>query len=943
MFLPAHGYRAISNGSHQQGGAHGHYWSNSAATGSPATTAHALYLSAAQVSVDNTVGVSMGYNVRCVRQDGATTPELPPAAVLNSRITWDGSKYALTTDPSDAGLYFKFGGVAGVYSADHTVQTLPGANGDTFDAGDVAWSPTTVTAWASVPSYVAADYPNMVTAPVYHNATNVKAGKGDPCRLVGLDLARIATTAAGSLTAADIDNGQWRLPTNAETQTFSGQTSNNGSYTAHWTTVGGVNGGMFPNATDGSAATFLPVAGYRSTSGGVNSQGSSGYYWSSQAGSSSNGYSLGFHSSRVYPMGSNDYAYGFPVRCVRQDGATPPPPAAVLAHSSNTVPASGIIPMEGGTYTVNVSTNLQDWEVRVYEGSNPVPIVTKAANPSPAIDRNAAPVASTTTVAVPTNLLATATADRSLVFVLHSSEGGEVRLGSFIQRGYNRNGDNRRITWDEVTGRYLLTTDPSDGGLYFTFGGVAGLYSGNGGIKRLSSAANTDSDDFDAGDVAWSPVAIPVNDGLPGVPIYEEDDFPADVTPADGYHTAANVKRGKGDPCRLVGLDLGRIASTPAASLSAADIDNGQWRLPTEQENNAFSGTEGYSSDAHWTSIDMTYGGMFPNATLGNTGTFLPAAGYRSGGTAMDYNYSGYYLSSHADEVADGLALTTLLMFDEYSVPFYHLYADEGAYSVRCVRQQEGDRAVEVTPVTQPRNYRVTWDGGSGRYTLTDNPTDAGLYFKFGGVAGVYSANHAVATLPATNADPFDAGDVAWSPTTVTTWASVPVYADYPANVDAAYHTAANVKAGKGDPCRLVGLDLARIKATAAGSLTNADIDNGTWRLPTNAENQSLSGQMSNNDSYSAHWMTAATGPGGVAGGMFPNVASGSTATFFPAAGFRFSDTGTVGRQTTAGDYWSFAPISAVGGYTLYFASGNVSPLVENYYDHGFPVRCVRQ
>jgi uncharacterized protein (TIGR02145 family) len=249
----------------------------------------------------------------CSKDNGGDGPgDGPGTPVLNSRITWANGKYALTTDPTDAGLYFRFGSVAGIFSANHLPQTLPATNSDPFDPLDVAWSPVAVTDWAGVPYST-----NVTIDKAYHTAVNVKAGKGDPCRLVGLDLAKIKSTAAAQLAAADIDNGLWRLPTNAENKTFSGYTTGTET-TAHWTTVDGVKGGMFPDATDGSAATFLPAAGNRSSDGAVTNQGSYGIYWSSTPRSATYGYYLLILSTGVSPQNSHYYAYGFSVRCVRQ-------------------------------------------------------------------------------------------------------------------------------------------------------------------------------------------------------------------------------------------------------------------------------------------------------------------------------------------------------------------------------------------------------------------------------------------------------------------------------------------------------------------------------------------------------------------------------------------------------------------------------------------------
>lgn len=62
---------------------------------------------------------------------------------------------------------------------------------------------------------------------------------------------------------------------------------------------------------------FFPAAGYRFNSGGtLYSTGSSGYYWSSSANSTSSGYYLTFNSGYAY-RNSNYRTFGFSVRCVQ--------------------------------------------------------------------------------------------------------------------------------------------------------------------------------------------------------------------------------------------------------------------------------------------------------------------------------------------------------------------------------------------------------------------------------------------------------------------------------------------------------------------------------------------------------------------------------------------------------------------------------------------------
>jgi hypothetical protein len=222
--------------------------------------------------------------------------------ISNGRITWDASAggghggYALTTDPTDAGLYFKFGSVAGIFSA---------ADGSMFGPSVVAWSPVSVTGWYGAGWGEVPYSENVDIDAAYHTAANVKAGKGDPCRLVGLDLNHIATTDASALTPARIDNGIWRLPTHEENEDFAASPG-------EFKTLDGVYGIGFPGDD-----TFLPAAGFRGTAGDVLGHGGAGSYWSSTAFDGYYGYRLYFITT--VDLSSLDYyTGGNSVRCVRQ-------------------------------------------------------------------------------------------------------------------------------------------------------------------------------------------------------------------------------------------------------------------------------------------------------------------------------------------------------------------------------------------------------------------------------------------------------------------------------------------------------------------------------------------------------------------------------------------------------------------------------------------------
>ena len=71
--------------------------------------------------------------------------------------------------------------------------------------------------------------------------------------------------------------------------------------------------------TDHKGSLFLPASGYRHvTTGALTSVGAGGWCWSSSylAGNLNAG-SLYFDTGYVYPLNSNNRAYGFSVRCVR--------------------------------------------------------------------------------------------------------------------------------------------------------------------------------------------------------------------------------------------------------------------------------------------------------------------------------------------------------------------------------------------------------------------------------------------------------------------------------------------------------------------------------------------------------------------------------------------------------------------------------------------------
>jgi uncharacterized protein (TIGR02145 family) len=123
----------------------------------------------------------------------------------------------------------------------------------------------------------------------------------------------------------------------------------------------------------------------------------------------------------------------------------------------------------------------------------------------------------------------------------------------------------------------------------------------------------------------------------------------------------------------------------------------------------------------------------------------------------------------------------------------------------------------------------------------------------------------------------------------------------------------------------LVGLTVAQVKA--------GTIDNGKYRLPTNAENAAYG-----SPTYVAGngWATGTTPTAGIHTG---NIGT----SFLPAAGRRDHDTGATSEVGLHGHYWSSRAYNSTAGSLLIFSSGSVSTPTATDAAHGLSVRCVPQ
>ena len=215
---------------------------------------------------------------------------------------------------------------------------------------------------------------------------------------------------------------------------------------------------------------------------------------------------------------------------------------------------------------------------------------------------------------------------------------------------------------------------------------------------------------------------------------------------------------------------------------------------------------------------------------------------------------------------------------------------------------------------TVPAFNGVIAIGSDGRYTLEGESDDNArtVHFKYGSVIAIAVNN---------NKQTWSMDDVIFNPTGTQfgNWDAV-TYELGNVNINGAYHTYEKVMAGKGDPCRLVGLDL--------DNLSTSNYDNGKWRLPTAAEY--------NSSTYDAsQWLDE------VKMRIKPVTIDGETVSQ-PAAGYRY-DLHSIYEYQAGGAYLT-SNYSSTGVYSFYY-NIDVTPeknkeMSKNY---GYAVRCVPQ
>lgn len=262
------------------------------------------------------------------------------------------------------------------------------------------------------------------------------------------------------------------------------------------------------------------------------------------------------------------------------------------------------------------------------------------------------------------------------------------------------------------------------------------------------------------------------------------------------------------------------------------------------------------------------------------------------------------------------------------------------------------DRTVEFTlsSAVFPAYPNVIGIDGDGRLNVAGN--GALMLFKFGSVVGF--------TQSTSNNDAWRNDYIRFNPMTdqsaitgygynSTSLPGIPGYVNgdgvvgqdgYVSSI--AYHNAANIRVGKGDPCQLIGLTADEVR-----NMTGVELDayDSGWRLPTNAENATFVGHAGS-QMRNTHWDASGSKDplgGGRPGGVFPTLAAGTSDFYLPATGSRSKDHGNSYHIGGYGYYWSSTVYNTTDGYFLRFDAGKVSPMAYNYFAYSFSVRCVRK
>ncbi len=282
MFFPASGYRNAGAGSFTDVGTGGFSWSS---TVDNTSSGYVLYFYWSGVYPVHNFSRPNGFSVRCVQDIPIVIKDL---VVAKGNLVADGENGCKIGEPTDAGLYFKFGSLLG---------WAGGANGDGTGQGEPELAIKVKPAeyrenpdWSHVPYYDKGRRGSEVPL-----TFDPSTGIGDPCR--------------------HYLGKPWRLPTNEDNMKLFDNVRNNTLWgdLPDWSWQESPAGALHKNGLF-LLASGLRTRGYR---GDIHQFGTNGYYWSNTANTETWGFFLQFSLNHgVYSHDFDDRTNGYSIRCV---------------------------------------------------------------------------------------------------------------------------------------------------------------------------------------------------------------------------------------------------------------------------------------------------------------------------------------------------------------------------------------------------------------------------------------------------------------------------------------------------------------------------------------------------------------------------------------------------------------------------------------------------
>jgi hypothetical protein len=241
-------------------------------------------------------------------------------------------------------------------------------------------------------------------------------------------------------------------------------------------------------------------------------------------------------------------------------------------------------------------------------------------------------------------------------------------------------------------------TVKSSNAMIFKFGGIVGLGSG------------TDGDLYDATDVKFNPSAVIPTDDYASVPVYELTEWNAEIKDISSseYITFGNLKKGKGDPCMLIGYTASEIAAWDETDFNSA-MATALYRTPTTYEDVSLTGgpatpiagaTQTYWKD--WEVGVLRY-------TFTSTEDSTPSTSAYPTGTTTTLKY-GFYAEGTPDVAKVPLVAQGKVAAGTYSLPAFQL-RDTAVGKLSNTGQNV--RYQSSTPSTATASYRLGFDAAA--------------------------------------------------------------------------------------------------------------------------------------------------------------------------------------------------------------------------------------